>query len=73
MPTLAPERRTTPLMHVRNIHGINILMRVKQKLDGRDPDPSKKASVQEQVAWVIQEATSLDNLVQLYEGWTPWV
>jgi hypothetical protein len=37
------------------------------------PDPSKKASVQEQVAWVIQEATSLDNLVQLYEGWTPWV
>eukprot|EP00026_Physarum_polycephalum_P000029 Phypoly_transcript_00029.p1 GENE.Phypoly_transcript_00029~~Phypoly_transcript_00029.p1 ORF type:complete len:2984 (-),score=506.25 Phypoly_transcript_00029:303-8192(-) len=73
-PALAPERKTTqPLMHVRNIHGINILMRVKQKLDGRDPDPSKKASVQEQVAWVIQEATSLDNLVQLYEGWTPWV
>ena len=60
-------------MHVRNIHGINILMRVKQKLDGRDPDPNRKASVQEQVGWVIQEATSQDNLVQLYEGWTPWV
>ena len=26
-----------------------------------------------QVKSVIEEATSLDNLCQLYEGWTPWV
>lgn len=26
-----------------------------------------------QVDYVIQEATSLDNLALLYEGWTPWV
>ena len=26
-----------------------------------------------QVKYVIDEATSLDNLCQLYEGWTPWV
>jgi len=26
-----------------------------------------------QVDYVIKEATSLDNLAVLYEGWTPWV
>ncbi len=26
-----------------------------------------------QVKFVIDEATSLENLSQLYEGWTPWV
>jgi len=26
-----------------------------------------------QVDYVIREATSLDNLAVLYEGWTPWV
>lgn len=26
-----------------------------------------------QVDYVIREATSLDNLALLYEGWTPWV
>ena len=26
-----------------------------------------------QVKYIIEEATSPDNLCQLYEGWTPWV
>lgn len=26
-----------------------------------------------QVDYVIKEATNLDNLAQLYEGWTAWV
>ena len=26
-----------------------------------------------QVEYVIKEATNLDNLAQLYEGWTAWV
>lgn len=26
-----------------------------------------------QVDFVIREATNLDNLAQLYEGWTAWV
>ena len=26
-----------------------------------------------QVEFVIKEATNLDNLAQLYEGWTAWV
>ncbi|KAI4471125.1 hypothetical protein MML48_1g07829 [Holotrichia oblita] len=32
-----------------------------------------KKSIQEKVEYVIREATSLDNLALLYEGWTPWV
>lgn len=30
-------------------------------------------SVSSQVDFVIKEATNLDNLAQLYEGWTAWV
>lgn len=26
-----------------------------------------------QVDFVIKEATNMDNLAQLYEGWTAWV
>lgn len=26
-----------------------------------------------QVDFIIQEATSVDHLCELYEGWTPWV
>lgn len=26
-----------------------------------------------QVDFIINEATNLDNLALLYEGWTPWV
>ena len=26
-----------------------------------------------QVDYMIQDATSLENLAVLYEGWTPWV
>ena len=30
-------------------------------------------SVADHVERVIQEATSLDNLASMYEGWTPWI
>ncbi|XP_056647970.1 serine/threonine-protein kinase SMG1 isoform X1 [Diorhabda sublineata] len=57
----------------RNAYAVNVWRRVKMKLEGRDPDPGRKSSVQEQVEYVIHEATNLDNLALLYEGWTPWV
>ncbi|KAI1289435.1 Serine/threonine-protein kinase SMG1 [Halotydeus destructor] len=47
--------------------------RIKMKLDGRDPDPSTKASVAEQVDYVIKEATNVESLALMYEGWTSWV
>ncbi|XP_066151447.1 serine/threonine-protein kinase SMG1 [Euwallacea fornicatus] len=57
----------------RNAYALNVWRRVKMKLEGRDPDPGRKCTAQEQVDYVIREATSLDNLALLYEGWTPWV
>ncbi|RHY96067.1 hypothetical protein DYB35_005229 [Aphanomyces astaci] len=41
----------------------------QQKLDGE----ASHLSVEQQVQWLIQEATSVDNLCQMYEGWTPWI
>jgi len=26
-----------------------------------------------QVAWIIQQATSPENLSLMYEGWAPWI
>jgi len=49
---------------------------VSQKLEGKDPDPNKLGkvlSIQEQVDCLINQATDLNNLASLYEGWTPWV
>ncbi|KRT81293.1 hypothetical protein AMK59_5450 [Oryctes borbonicus] len=57
----------------RNAYAVGVWRRVRQKLEGRDPDPGRKYTIQEQVEYVIREATSLDNLALLYEGWTPWV
>lgn len=57
----------------RNAYAVSVWRRVRMKLEGKDPDPNRRYSVQEQVDWAINEATSLDNLALLYEGWTPWV
>ncbi|KAF0699874.1 Aste57867_9584 [Aphanomyces stellatus] len=53
----------------RNTYGMHVLKRVKDKLDGE----ATKQSVEEQVHWLIGQATSVDNLCQMYEGWTPWI
>lgn len=52
---------------------MNVWRRVRMKLEGRDPQPSRKYTTAEQVEYVIREAQSTDNLALLYEGWTPWV
>ncbi|KAL3284200.1 hypothetical protein HHI36_018364 [Cryptolaemus montrouzieri] len=72
---VAPQKQDSMTMkgQQRNAYAISVWRRVKMKLEGRDPDPSRKYSAQEQVDYVIREATSLDNLALLYEGWTPWV
>lgn len=57
----------------RNAYALNVWRRVRMKLEGRDPQPSRKYSTAEQVEYVIREALSNDNLALLYEGWTPWV
>ncbi|XP_055526666.1 serine/threonine-protein kinase Smg1 isoform X2 [Wyeomyia smithii] len=57
----------------RNAYAVSVWRRIRMKLEGRDPDPNRRCTVQEQVGWMIQEAMDPDNLAVLYEGWTPWV
>lgn len=80
----------------RNIHALNVLKRIKSKLEGRidrfgsEHSSDKKLSVPQQVTlqpvkvifpltnplqvnYVIKEATNIDHLCKLYEGWTSWV
>eukprot|EP00094_Tigriopus_californicus_P005418 TCALIF_05224-PA protein Name:"Similar to Smg1 Serine/threonine-protein kinase SMG1 (Mus musculus)" AED:0.14 eAED:0.15 QI:0/0.66/0.5/1/0/0/4/861/3250 len=66
-----PEKKATS--EEKNAFALNVLRRVRIKLDGREPDALKKSSVAEQVDFIIREATSLDNLALMYEGWTAWI
>ncbi|XP_056263705.1 serine/threonine-protein kinase SMG1 isoform X2 [Pseudoliparis swirei] len=65
--------KTGRAVQERNSYAVSVWKRVKAKLEGRDVDPTRRMSVTEQVDVVIKEATSMDNLAQLYEGWTAWV
>ncbi|XP_035389717.1 serine/threonine-protein kinase SMG1 [Electrophorus electricus] len=65
--------KTGRAVQERNSYAVSVWKRVKAKLEGRDVDPNRRMSVTEQVDYVIKEAMNLDNLAQLYEGWTAWV
>lgn len=52
---------------------MNVLRRVRAKLEGREPDVLRRSSVAEQIDFIIRESTNLDNLALLYEGWTSWI
>eukprot|EP00062_Callorhinchus_milii_P009126 gi/632952733/ref/XP_007892012.1/ PREDICTED: serine/threonine-protein kinase SMG1 [Callorhinchus milii] len=65
--------KTGKAVQERNSYAVSVWKRVKAKLEGRDVDPNRRMTVAEQVDFVIKEATNLDNLAQLYEGWTAWV
>ncbi|XP_063286393.1 serine/threonine-protein kinase SMG1 isoform X2 [Pelobates fuscus] len=65
--------KTGKAVQERNSYAVSVWKRVKAKLEGRDVDANRRMSVAEQVDFVIKEATNLDNLAQLYEGWTAWV
>lgn len=61
------------LKEEKNTFALNVLRRVRAKLEGREPDVLRRSSVAEQVDFIIREATNLDNLALLYEGWTSWI
>ncbi|XP_055626781.1 serine/threonine-protein kinase Smg1 [Toxorhynchites rutilus septentrionalis] len=63
----------TPKEQKRNAYAVSVWRRIRMKLEGRDPDPNRRCTAQEQVDWMIREAMEPDNLAVLYEGWTPWV
>ncbi|KAE9046870.1 Serine/threonine-protein kinase [Phytophthora rubi] len=56
-----------------NEKALSVVDRVKKKLAGRDfDDGSKVLSVDAQVDRLIHQATSHENLCQLYYGWCPF-
>ncbi|CAK8695398.1 unnamed protein product [Clavelina lepadiformis] len=65
--------KTGKAIQERNYFAMSVWRKVKSKLDGKDQESGKRMMVTEQVDHVITEATSLDNLALLYEGWTAWV
>ncbi|XP_024923755.3 uncharacterized protein LOC107435549 [Ziziphus jujuba] len=57
----------------KNPYAMLVLRRVEMKLDGRDIVDHREISISEQVEYLLKQATSLDNLCNMYEGWTPWI
>jgi len=55
----------------RNSHALSMLRRVRCRLEGRVGEA--RLGVAEQVEAMIRQATSVDQLAMLYEGWAPWV
>jgi len=54
---------------VQNARALQVLSRVKEKLTGRDFKSDEELDVERQVAKLIAQATSVENLCQHYIGW----
>jgi FKBP12-rapamycin complex-associated protein len=53
---------------------LEVINRIQAKLTGRDfarHDESDDLTVEQQVNRLVQEATSVENLCQLFTGWCP--
>ncbi|KAL6843536.1 hypothetical protein ACP4OV_026598 [Aristida adscensionis] len=57
----------------KNPFAMSILKQVEHKLHGWDIDGTRSLNISEQVDHLIKQATSIDNLCNMYEGWTPWI
>ncbi|KAF9047130.1 phosphatidylinositol 3-kinase [Hymenopellis radicata] len=57
------------IQEVRNERALFVYNRVQNKLTGRDFNPDVQLSVTAQVDKLIKQATSLENLCQLFSGW----
>ncbi|XP_073148880.1 uncharacterized protein [Henckelia pumila] len=57
----------------KNAYAMSVLRRVEMKLDGRDITETRDITIAEQVDFLLRQATNVDNLCNMYEGWTPWI
>ncbi|XP_021738520.1 serine/threonine-protein kinase SMG1-like [Chenopodium quinoa] len=57
----------------KNAFAMSVLRRIEVKLDGRDISETRELSIGEQVDYLLKQATSADNLCNMYEGWTAWI
>ncbi|XP_074275372.1 uncharacterized protein LOC141599291 [Silene latifolia] len=57
----------------KNGFALSVLRQIERKLDGLDISENRELSSEEQVEYLLKQATSVDNLCNMYEGWTPWI
>ncbi|CAO2815128.1 unnamed protein product [Amaranthus hypochondriacus] len=57
----------------KNTFAMSVLRRIEMKLDGQDISEKRELSIEEQVDYLLKQATSADNLCNMYEGWTAWI
>ncbi|KAJ6402761.1 hypothetical protein OIU84_014793 [Salix udensis] len=57
----------------KNAYAMSVLRRIEMKIDGQDIVNSREISIEEQVDHLLKQAMSVDNLCNMYEGWTPWI
>ncbi|KAM0938032.1 putative non-specific serine/threonine protein kinase [Dioscorea sansibarensis] len=57
----------------KNSYALSVLRQVELKLEGRENDEFRSMTISEQVDYLLKQATSIDNLCNMYEGWTPWI
>lgn len=61
----------------RSLRGMQVLSQIDDKLSGicaeAEPRGARVLTVEQQASWLIEEATKVDNLCVMYEGWTPWI
>ncbi|XP_058069212.1 uncharacterized protein LOC131218594 isoform X2 [Magnolia sinica] len=57
----------------KNAYALSVLRRIEMKLDGQDIEENRQMNISEQVDHLLKQATSIDNLCNMYEGWTPWI
>lgn len=64
-----------PLSGMKNVTAMNVLLRLKSKLEGRSGFGERRTvmSVNDQVDELITTAMNPENLCQMYEGWMSWI
>ena len=67
--TLGPEGTSAVPAEVRGNKAVAVIQRVQDKLSGRDFGNADPYDVSEQVDRLICQATSIENLCQLFTGW----
>ncbi|KAI3946049.1 hypothetical protein MKX01_024805 [Papaver californicum] len=63
----------TRITRSKNPCALSVLKRVDMKLEGRDIEKGREITIAEQVDYLLKQATSVDNLCNMHEGWTPWI
>lgn len=70
---LKPHQNEHAVKAQRKVFAAATLKSFQSKLFGRDGANQSVLEVEQLVDQVVRQATSLDNLCQMYEGWTAWI